>query len=360
MDNNPRSERTPRQPATDRGGGRRTLAKRAIGPILVALTLLLVGLVSPAGATGPGRGSSVVVANRGSGDISVIDTSTLAVRTVDLPGDAEPMYVNHDRRRDRVFVGDRASSTVVVFDDDDFGVVGSVAVGDGVFHQWLDDARRQLWVVGDTSQTVTVVDTRSLSVRTTIDMPSDLVAAGGRPHDVFVAGSRAFVTVLGLDDGTGTVVQYSTRTFEETGRVSVGDDPHVFVRAGRLYVASQDTSTIASFRARDLRPLGSATVPAAHGLFVTNRLEVLVTNIAGGGGDAVSELDRNLTTVQDTVDTAFATPHNVAVDNRRQLFITHSGPTADKVSVIDLERNGFGSSRAVTVGSNPFGLAFVR
>ncbi len=322
--------------------------------------MLAVGLASPVDATGLRGRSTVVVANRGSGDISVIDTSSLAVRSVDLPGEAEPMYVNHDRRRNRVFVGDRANSTVVVLDDESFEVSGSIMVGGGVFHQWLDDARGQLWVVGDTSQTVTVVDTRSLTVRRTIDVPSELVAAGGRPHDVFVAGSRAFVTVLGLDGGTGAVVQYSTRTFEEIGRVSVGDDPHVFVRAGRLYVASQDTSTVASFRARDLRPLGTATVPAAHGLFVTNRLEVLVTNIAGGGTDAVFELERRLTTVEDTVDTAFPTPHNVTVDNRRQLFVTHSGPTADKVSVIDLDRRGFGDARAVTVGLNPFGLAFVR
>ena len=154
-----------------------------------------------------------------------------------------------------------------------------------------------------------MVDSRNLAVLTTIDMPTDLVAAGGRPHDVFVAGNRAFVTMLGVDGDTGVVIQYSTRTFEETGRVSVGDDPHVFVRRGRLYVASQDSSTIARFTANNLRPAGSATVPAAHGLFVTNRNEVLVTNIAAAGVDAVYELDSGLNRVRDTVDTAFPVPH---------------------------------------------------
>lgn len=331
--------------------------RRVLGLSVLALAILAPLHLAPAGASGPS--SAVVVANRGSGDISVIDTRTLDVQTVDLPGDAEPMYVSHDRSNDRVLVGDRAASTIVAFDDDTYEVIGSVPVGDGVFHQWLDVRRRQLWVVGDTSQTVTVVDSRSLSVLETIDVPADLVTAGGRPHDVFVSGSRAFVTFLGLDDGTGVVVQYSTSTFAETGRVTVGGDPHVFVRRGRLYVASQDSSTIARFRATDLRPAGSATVPSAHGLFVTNRNEVLVTNIAGGGVDAVTELDSRLRTVADVTDTDFPVPHNLTVDNRRQLFVTHSGGTANTVSVVDLRSSGFGDQQVVTVGTNPFGLAFV-
>ena len=304
--------------------------------------------------------SAVVVANRGSGDISVIDTESLAVHNVDLPGDAEPMYVSHDRKSSRVLVGDRAASALVVFDDETFDVVASLQVGDGVFHQWLDTNRGQVWVVGDTSQTVTVVDSGKLEVLSTIDIPSDLVAQGGKPHDVFVSGRHAFVTILGLDDGTGVVLQYSTRTFEETNRVTVGGDPHVFVRGARLFVASQGTSTVAVFRAHDLVPISSTTLPSAHGLFVTPRFEVLVTNIAGGGVDAIWELNGDLSVVRDRVDTSIPTPHNLTVDKDRQVFVTHSGATADQVSVVDLERTGFGEPTSVTVGLNPFGLAFVR
>lgn len=316
--------------------------------------------MAPASATAEvGSRSEVVVANRGSGSITLIDSRSLAVRDVELPGTAEPMYVSHDLRHDQVLVGDRANSTVVAFDDDTYEVIGSVPVGDGVFHQWLENSRRQLWVVGDTANTVTVVDTRNLEVLTTIDMPSDIVEAGGKPHDVFVQGNEAFVTFVGLEEG-GVVVQYSTRTFEETGRADVGGDPHVYVRSGRLYVASQDSSTVAIFRARDLLPLGSTEVEAAHGLFVTTRSEVLVTTISGGGTNAVSELNSRLTTVRDTVDTEFPVPHNITVDNRRQMYVTHSGGTANTVSVIALGRDGFGEPQTVLTGLNPFGLAFVR
>ncbi len=327
----------------------------ALGLVLALLSTLVLFSSAEASA----ESDAVVVANRGSGDISVINTQTLAVQTIDLPGEAEPMYVNHDRPNNQVFVGDRASSQIVVLDDATYDLIGSVAVGDGVFHQWHDKQAGQLWVVGDTSQTVSVVNSNELSVEATIDIPADLVARGGRPHDVFVTNKRAFVSILGLDDGTGAVIQYSTETFEETGRITTGDDPHLFVDGNKLYVASQDGSLVSRYKARTLEPLGQIAVPAAHGIFVTDRGEVLVTNIAGGGTDAVWELNDRLTTVEATATTSVPTPHNLTVDSDRQVWVTHSGGAADQVSIIDLNRMGFGPIATVTVGTNPFGLGFV-
>ena len=332
---------------------------------MTKLSLLLAALLFATFVTGGGveasgrRDGQVVVANRGSGDISVVDTKTLDVVTVDLPGEAEPMYVSHDRRNDRVIVGDRASSTVVALDEDTFEVVGSTAVGGGVFHQWLDPKVRQLWVVGDTSKTVTVVGTDWLDVLATIDIPADLTERGGVPHDVFVSGRHAFVSILGLDDGSGVVLRYSTRKFTETGRITTGGDPHLFVDKNRLYVASQESSSVTRYRVGSLQEVSTTSVPNAHGIYVTNKNEVLVTNIGGGGIDAVWELNARLNRVRDITDTSVPTPHNLTVDDRRQAWVTHSGGTANQVSVIDLERRGFGDATVITVGTNPFGLAFV-
>ncbi len=322
---------------------------------LIVLALLLSTLLAAPAAAGSDSGE-IAVANRGSASVSVIDTDTLEVTTVDLPG-TEPMYVSHADRYGRVFVGDRANSQVIALDDEDYSVLGTVQVGDGVFHQWVDGS--QLWVVGDTSDSVSVVDARSLAVRETIDLPADIVDAGGSPHDVFVSGHNAFVSIVGLEDG-GVVLRYSTKTFEETGRIETGGDPHLFVRSGRLYVASQDGSSVTAYNPVSLRELSSVEVPTAHGIWVTKRGDVLVTSIAGGGDSAVFSLDRRLAGVRDTVDTEFATPHNLAVDERdRQLFVTHSGATADRVSVVDLHGGDFGAVSEVTVGINPFGLALV-
>ena len=71
-----------------------------------------------------GNHGDIVVANRNSGSISVIDTKTDEVTgTYQLPASpntAEPMYVVYDKRRHRVFVGDRANNQIVVFNSNNY------------------------------------------------------------------------------------------------------------------------------------------------------------------------------------------------------------------------------------------------
>lgn len=345
----------------------RRLLLRA-GGFLAALMMLVVaagvGSASAHSSRRPDAGQ-IVVANRGSGDLSVIDATSHDVTQVGLPdgsaGPSEPMYVNHWRRGDKVFVGDRANDRVLVLDDETFETIDEISVGAGagVFHQWIGPRGRQLWVVGDVANTVTVIDPASHQVQATIDIPTDLTEAGGKPHDVFVSGRHAFVSIVGLD--VGIVLRYDSRTFQETHRVEVAGDPHLFVRGNRLYVPQQDGSKVSLFNVWDLRPIRDADVPAAHGVWVTKNGRVLTTNIAGGGSDAVYLLNRSLRKVHDTVNTAVPTPHNITVDAaERQAFVTHSGAAANQVSIIDLRGRHFGSTSTVTVGTNPFGLGLVR
>lgn len=342
---------------------------RLISTVVAVLAALLMAAgVAPAADADGHESSAVVVANRQSGTISVIDTATKDVETHQLPapdlpdsGDrdevilAEPMYVSADSKNGLVLVGDRASSTVVAFDDETYEVLGSVPVGQGVFHQWLDVKRSRLWVVGDMANVITVVDTESLTVIASFETPGDL--AGARPHDVFVDGKHAFVSFIGIDDGA--IVAYDARNFAETGRImGQGADPHLFVRAGRLHVASQDAGTVTQYKLSNLAKTNSVDVPTAHGIWVGEDNRVFVTNIAGGGIDGVWELDRRLRPV-DTADTSAIIPHNLVVDDQHQLWVTHSGPN-NVVSVISLEHGGLGGTMTIEVGDNPFGLAFVR
>ena len=97
--------------------------------VLLALTSFGVAAAAPVDATvapdtlqnRPARGK-VVVADRGSGTISVIDVATDQVSaTVALPNDGntpEPMYVVYSSVAKRVFVGDRGNDQVVVFNPD--------------------------------------------------------------------------------------------------------------------------------------------------------------------------------------------------------------------------------------------------
>ena len=108
----------------------------------------------------------IVIANRASGTISVIDAhSDTLIGTFALPAGPnapEPMYVVHSRKR--VFVGDRANSRVAVFDSRSFAVEGTIPAGAGVFHMWGDPLDRQLWVNNDIDKTATVIDPITLEV----------------------------------------------------------------------------------------------------------------------------------------------------------------------------------------------------
>lgn len=344
--------------------------KRSLFPLffaLLAAVLLVSGNASAdAGADKPGQ---VVVANRGSGSISVIDTATDEVMTYGLPGPnpAEPMYVTYSAFEDRVFVGDRANSQVVVFDAQDFSVEGTVATGEGVFHMWTDSRGRQLWVNNDIDNSSTVIDPRSLEVLATVPMPADLVAAGGKPHDVILdrAGRFAYVTMLGFLGDHDYVVQFSTRTFEEVNRAEVGKDPHLsLANRGRfLYVPAQNSDKVSVFNRFTLDLVTEISVPGAHGAGMrTDGRVFYTTNLPGGGTDGLVAIDTRNMEVIGATDTPYPVPHNIALTSGGgKLYLTHSGGGSDKVTIYSasLEEPVPALMGEVTVGLNPFGIAFV-
>ena len=238
--------------------------------LVMALALVTALLTSASGAGAAGDAGEVVVANRASGTISVIDIAQSGlVTTVALPAgdnDPEPMYVTSSRSGDRVFVGDRANNRVVVFDGSDWSVEATVPTGAGVFHMWADPRDRQLWVNNDLDATATVIDPISLDVIATVPMPADLVAAGYVPHDVVLSlnGRTAYITFVG-GEGNDWVVQFDTRTFTERNRAAVGLDPHVSVTNRALYVPAQNSDVVHVLDLRTLDTIAELEVPGAHG-----------------------------------------------------------------------------------------------
>jgi len=316
---------------------------------------------------------SIVVANRASGTISVIDARTAELTgTYDLPmdgGDAtpQPMYVNHVARHGRVFVGDRANNRVVVFDSRDFSVEATVPAGEGVFHQWANRRGGQLWVNNDIDKTITVIDTGTLAVITTIDMPADLAAMGGKPHDIVLdhRNRYAYLTVLGIDGPDDYLVQYDTDSFAEMNRQPVGKDPHVAIGVNTdLYVPCQNSDQVLVFDPASLALMDEIAVPGAHGAAMAgNGQRFYTTNLPGGGAGALYTIGTRRNDVAgQPVDTPYPVPHNLAVTpNGKKLFVTHSGGTADKVTVYRLV-GAYGLPEymgEVTVGLNPFGIGYV-
>lgn len=338
---------------------------------LVALLLSLAAFL-PSGTAHAegGPGGEVVVANRGSGSISIIDArSNQLIDTIPLPaGDnaPEPMYVVFSRRGNYVFVGDRANDLVVAFDADDYSVAGTVDAGAGVFHMWADDRDRQLWVNNDIDNTSTVIDPVTLEVITTVAMPADLVADGYKPHDVILdpKGRFAYVTLLGGPNPYDYLVQFSTDTFQEVNRAEVGKDPHVSLTRNDnlIYVPAQNSSVVSVLNRNTLDLVEEITVPGAHGAGMAPSGRVFyTTNLTGGGMDGLFAIDTKTNTVIGSADTPYPVPHNIVVTKNKKLFLTHSGGASDKVTIYAVSvANPIPTLIGeVTVGLNPFGLAYV-
>lgn len=342
--------------------------------VLLGLFLAVLALSAAGDAAARGIGNDtdgkIVVANRASGSISVIDTTTDAVvGTYTFPGEnpAEPMYVVYNVTADRVFVGDRANDQIVVFDPDDFSVEATVAAGEGVFHMWADVAGRQLWVNNDVDNTASVIDVRTLEVLATVPMPADLVAMGGKPHDVIVerGGRYAYVTMLALPGPNDYVVQYDTQTFAEVNRAAVGKDPHLSLtqRNNYLYVPAQNSDVVTVLDRDTLGVVTEIDVAGAHGAGM--RLDgrfFYTTNLPGGGTNGLVAIDTQSNTVLGAVDTPYPVPHNIALTpDGEKLYLTHSGGAADKVTIYTASNQAPVPTHAgeATVGLNPFGLAYV-
>jgi YVTN family beta-propeller protein len=340
--------------------------------LLFVFTLLFAGTASATnGKHYPARGK-IVVADRASGTISVIDTKTdQVVETVPLPdgeNPPEPMYVVYSAAKHRVFVGDRANDRVVVFNARDFSVEGTVPAGAGVFHMWADGRSRQLWVNNDVDNTSTVINPRTLDVLATVPTPEDLVELGGKPHDVILGhfGHFAYVTVVGIPGDYDYLVQYNTQTFEEVNRAPVGKDPHVSLNrfSHKIFVPSQNSDVVIVLNRFTLEEIERIEVPGAHGAGMSPNGKVFyTTNLPGGGTDGLFAINtRTNEIIGEPTDTPYPVPHNIALTrNGKKLYVTHSGATADKVTIYTATRHNPVPVLAgeVTVGMNPFGLAFV-
>jgi YVTN family beta-propeller protein len=316
-----------------------------------------------------GESGDIVVANRNSGSISVIDTKTDEVSgTYQLPGanTPEPMYVVYDKRRHRVFVGDRANNQVVVFNSNNYSVETTIPVGQGVFHMWADRLGKQLWVNNDIDNTSSVINLQTLQVIATVPTPADLVSMGGKPHDVFLGpfGRLAYVSIVGVVGASDYVVQFNTRTFEEIGRAAVGKDPHLSIPlvSRYLYVPCQNSDAVFVLNRFNLNLVEAISVPGAHGaIMTTNGKAFYTTNLPGGGTNGIYAIKTRTNNVLGSTNTPYPVPHNVAVNNSsKKLYLTHSGGTSDKVTVYSISNHNPVPVflKEITVELNPFGLAY--
>ncbi|NER82859.1 MAG: beta-propeller fold lactonase family protein, partial [Leptolyngbya sp. SIO1D8] len=325
----------------------------------------------------PSKGH-IVVANRASGDLAILNESTgMLLGNVTLPigsenAAGEPMYISFLNRTDEVAVADRANNQVVFFDHSTYEVTNTVATGAGNFHMVANLKETQLWVVNDIDNALTIIDPQTKIELERIRLPEELIGSNAKPHDVVLSpnGQYAYVTIgQGDNPNADLLLKIDAQSFEVVDSAEVGKDAHVSLAPEHslLYVLSQESDRIDIFDRRGpaLELVGTIDQPGAHGVSSSADGQYLyTTNLPGGGESGLFVIDTTTNEIvgnQDGIDT-LPVPHNVAVTNDgKHLFLTHSGATANSVSRFSLEdptvpvlENSVNGG-----GLNPFGLAYV-
>lgn len=325
------------------------------------------GLVTVTAGQRSPEADAVLVANRQGGTVTVIDAAEgVFLKNVELPGEAEPMYINHNRATGRVFVGDRAQGQVVALDDQTFDVVGTVPAGAGVFHMWANPEGERLYVNADVDKVVVVINTRTLEREGVLTLPEDLTAGSGKPHDVVVDpdGQSLYVSFVGVEGDMDAIIKLDAATGQELARVMVERDPHVSAtfRGELLYAPAQEGDVVYALRRRDLSVVARVDVQGAHGAgMALDGRTFFTTNISGGGEGGLVAIDTRRGQVRHSVDTPYPVAHNVIANVDVDLvFVAHSGGASDKVSVFSYDaRYGFELVSDINAGVNPFGIGLV-
>lgn len=356
---------------------------------LLAVTAVCVvqSLFSWAWAAAAGR---VLVANRTSGTISVIDEKTDSIlKSVSVAGKfvrpPEPMYVNYSTKHNRILVNDRANNQIIAMNADTYEIQNTVPIGKGAFHMWTDGIGKQTWNVNDVDKTFTVINPGTLKVLKTVKIPADLLAKGGKPHDILLdkAGKWAIATIVGVGDATESdvVVQYSTKTFKEIARMGVGKDPHVGIldNGSKLFVPTQNANKVYVLDPnKKLKKLKELSVPGAHGAaWMPNNQFFYTTNLPGvtlsGGKNKNMLWAINARTMKIAGSTPFPkikgleVAHNLTINAAgTKLYLTHSGHESGS-TIGDVTVYSISSAKPVpkyinkrvAVGLNPFGISYI-
>ena len=299
----------------------------------------------------------VVVANRADASLSFIDTKTDEVlKTLTIPN-SEPMYVVYVPQTDKIYVGDRSQNMVHVIDPKTESLEKSISVGNGVFHMWADGQGKQLWVNTDTDKSVAVIDLSSETVIQTINL-------GIKPHDIFVTedATKAYISILNPDVSLpDSIYAFSTANYAKIGATAVGKDPHVFhlSNSNKLYVACQSGQLIA-LNGNDLSELSNESFTGVHGIFATpDQNNLVVANISDAQLYSINAANNSMNGTP--LSTSAAKPHNIVINAAGdKIFVTHSGGTANTVSIHSLNDGTITTEGSITIGTNPFGLAYYK
>jgi len=321
-------------------------AGRTAGRVAPAIAILAALLIAAATA---GAAPYVYVADLGSGDVAIVDTTTRNVVGTLAAGE-NPNGVAVSPDGTRAYVTDFVSGVLTIIDTSDNTVVNTVQTGSGPVGVAVATNGATAYVTNRGDDTVAVVDTASGRVRALVPVGDgpDAVAVTPDGRSAYVTnsftGMPGEVSVLNLADNTvrGTVLVH-----RGPNRVAISPD------GARAYVTN--------FRAWNLSVIDTAANAVVDTLRVGRKPTSVAVN-PNGAYAYVTTQDQpdNIAIVETATDriTGFmqadVDPRALAVDHRGGLgYAANFG--SDTVTVLDL-----GEQTAVdeiAVGNRPFALA---
>jgi len=309
------------------------------------MLLLSVGLGSFAQA------DMAYIANSGSNNVSVIDSSTNSVVAL-IPVGNKPYGVAVNPSGTRVYVSNSGGNSVSVIDTSTNTVVATVAVGSSPKGVAINPAGTRVYVANFNSNSVSVIDTSTNSVINTffVNIPNDSRVGG--PSDIAINSTGTRVYVANFNSKSVSVIDTATNTAIATVAIGTGSYCIAINPAGtRVYVASSvaydggyinviDTNTNKVIATVTLQSVleGVAINPAGTRVYVANRNK-----------QSISVIDTSTNTVVATVAVG-SSPTGVAINPAgTHAYVANYG--SNSVSVIDTNTNTVIAT--VAVGTKP-------
>lgn len=185
-----------------------------------------------------------------------VDRLSAADGTVEASAETgrDPAHIVLDRAG-RLFVADRESHRISVFDAARMARLATIAVGTAPFALALSPDERRLYVGNVRSNDLTVIDTEALKALAT-------VPAGAMPYGIAVSpdGTRIFVT----NQHAATVTVLDAGRLVIAATVGVGRYPEgIVIKGGRAYVANWFSDSVSVLDLATLKEV--AQLPVAEG-----------------------------------------------------------------------------------------------
>ena len=202
------------------------------------------------------HGQMAVVAHTTGGVLSVIDGSSLRLRSV-IEGFDEPRYTAIAADGRHAYVSDSGRGEIAVVDLLRGAVLGRLELGGPARHLTLSPSGRQLWVsLGSKAELVAVLDVRQHSrLRLVARLRPPFLA-----HDVGFAPDGEAIWLTSGD--RATIAVYDRRRRRVRFRLRAGRPPqHVAFIGGHAYVTSGDDGSLHVHDVATGQLLGATAVP---------------------------------------------------------------------------------------------------